>query len=113
MKKPTRYYSKKQENKVAKTLGGKPVSNSGAPMFCCGDVKMDNFLIECKTLTEPKQSMSIKKEWLTKIKEEAISERKPYCALAFDFGSDTNYFIIDERTFKLFVDMINKAEEEI
>lgn len=112
MKKPTRYYSKKQENKVAKTLGGRPVSNSGAPMFCCGDIKLEHFLLECKTQTEPRQSMSIKKEWLTKLKEEAISERKPYYALAFDFGDGNNYFILNEKTFKLFVDIINKMEEE-
>ena len=112
MKKPTRYYSKKQEDSVAKALCGTTVSNSGAPMFCCGDVKLNHFLIECKTHTEPKKSVSIKKEWLDKLKEEAISERKPYHSLAFDFGDGTNYFILDERTFKLFVDMINKLEEE-
>lgn len=31
--KPTRFYSNKQEKKVAKTVGGKQVVNSGATSF--------------------------------------------------------------------------------
>lgn len=31
--KPTRYYSKQQENKVAKRLNGKRTANSGATAF--------------------------------------------------------------------------------
>ena len=38
MNKPTRFYSNKQEKKVAKTLGGKKVANSGATAFHKGDV---------------------------------------------------------------------------
>lgn len=33
MHNPTRYYSKKQENKVAKSLGGRRQANSGATAF--------------------------------------------------------------------------------
>lgn len=110
-KKPTRYYSKKQENRTAKILGGDTVPNSGAANFCGGDVKLDNFLIECKTLTAEKQSMSIKKDWLEKTKQEAISQRKRFYALAFDFGSNDNYYVIDEKTFKYFLDILNKLEE--
>ena len=42
----TRYYSKKQENKVAKKLKGKRTANSGATPFQKGDVVTNNFLIE-------------------------------------------------------------------
>ena len=108
----TRQFSKKQESRVAKDLNGKPVSNSGAAMFCGGDVSTDNFLIECKTLTKPQESMKINKEWLNKIREEAIAKRKRYYALAIDFGSQDDYFIINKNTFKLLVDYINKLEGE-
>lgn len=33
MKRPTRFYSNQQEKKVAKAVGGKQVSNSGATAF--------------------------------------------------------------------------------
>lgn len=41
MNKPTRFYSNKQEKSVAKAVGGKQVSNSGATALTL-------MLIECK-----------------------------------------------------------------
>ena len=99
MNRPTRFYSNKQEKQVAKKLGGKQVSNSGATAFHKGDVKTDSWLIECKTCTTEKKSFSIKQEWLDKNKEEAFAMGKDYSALAFDFGSGNNYYIVDEKTF--------------
>lgn len=110
--KPTRFYSNRQEKSVAKALGGKQVANSGATKFDAGDVAIGNkWLIECKTCTEEKKSISIKKEWLVKNKQEAFAVGKEYSALAFNFGPDTNnYYVIDERTFKMLVDYINESE---
>ena len=59
---PTRFYSNRQEKAVAKAVDGKQVANSGAARFVGGDVRNDNFLIECKTTTTNKQSFSIKKD---------------------------------------------------
>ena len=98
-KNSTRYYSSRQEKAVAKALKGKVVANSGAPAFVAGDVRTDDWLIECKTNTTEKKSFSIKKEWLDKNKEEAFAMNKMYNALAFDFGMGSNYYIIDEKTF--------------
>jgi hypothetical protein len=84
MNKPTRFYSKKQENSVAKQVGGRRVANSGATTFNKGDVTTDDFLIECKTCEKEKASFSIKKEWLIKNREEAFATGKSYSALAFD-----------------------------
>ena len=101
-KKSTRYYSGRQERKVAKALNGKLVANSGASDFVAGDVTSDNFLIECKTCVEDKKSFSIKQDWLEKNKEEAFEMGKDYSALAFNFGpSSENYYVIDERLFKI------------
>ena len=79
--KSTRYYSNRQEKQIVKELGGKQVSNSGATAFHKGDVSMNNFLIEAKTVTKHKDSFSIKLAWLLKNKEEAFAMHKPYNAL--------------------------------
>lgn len=100
MNKPTRFYSNKQEKAVAKSLNGKVVPNSGAIRFGAGDVIVDNWLIECKTCINEKKSFAIKKDWLLKNKEEAFAMNKEFNALAFNFGDNINYYIIDEKTFK-------------
>lgn len=110
----TRKVSKKQEARLAKTLGGKRQSNSGATPFQKGDVVTDLFAIEAKTSTSPKQSISIRKEWVDKIRREAFAMGKPYSAVAFDFGTGSlgnkeTFYIIDEQ---LFVKLHEKLEEE-
>lgn len=99
-KRCTRYYSKKQETKVAKALGGKQTANSGATMWSKGDVTLDNWLIECKTCTEPRKSFTLKREWFDKNKEEAFAMRKDHSALVFDFGEGEQYYVIEESLFK-------------
>ena len=101
-KKPTRYYSKKQETAVAEAVGGSRTLNSGATMFGGkSDVAIPNlFSIECKTKTSAAASISIKKDWIEKLKAEALFDHHPYQALAFNFGPDQdNYYIIDEYLF--------------
>jgi hypothetical protein len=103
MNKPTRYFSKHQENTVAKAVGGKRTANSGATRWSKGDVKTDKWLLECKTKTSESQSISIKKEWLDKNAEEAFAMNKPHSALVFNFGglhNTENYYIINEHEFK-------------
>lgn len=108
MNKPTRFYSNRQEKKVAKIVNGKQTANSGASAFSKGDIRTESgWLIECKTLTEPKKSHTIKKEWLVKNAEEAFAMNKPYNALAFDFGDGDNYFIVDAKTFRKMIDIFN------
>ena len=99
MNKPTRFYSNRQEKAVARKLGGRQVANSGATAFSKGDVRTDDWLIECKTATAEKQSFSIKRSWLDKNREEAFAMRKSYNALCFDFGNGSRYYVVDERTF--------------
>lgn len=107
-KKPTRYYSSRQEKKVANRFGGIQTKNSGATPFQKGDVTLDNWLIECKTCEKEKQSFSIKKQWLEKNLEESMFMGKKFNALMFNFGPDQkNYVIMDEDTFE---DLINKED---
>lgn len=102
-KNSTRYYSGRQERKVAKKLGGKQVANSGAATFVAGDVTTTDWLIECKTKTSDSKSFTIKEEWLMKNEEEAFAMGKNNSALCFDFGPSANkrYYIISERLFQL------------
>lgn len=110
---PTRHFSKKQEDTIAKKLGGQRVKNSGATKFAKGDVSLDKFLLECKTKTSASQSISIQKEWLEKHAKEALFMGKPYNALAFNFGPDEkNYYIIDEELFEFLVEALNGEEIE-
>ena len=109
----TRKYSKVQEDRVAKAVGGKRVANSGATTFRKGDVNSNLFCIECKTAVTRKKSMSILEEWITKLKEEAFAMRKPFWAIAFNFGgleNRENFYIISE---DLFIRLSEKLQEEI
>lgn len=102
-KRPTRYYSKKQENLIAKELGGSRQPNSGATMFSKGDVVLSDWLIEAKTKTSPSNSMTIHKEWLEKNAEEAFAMGKEHSALIFDFGDihyPQEYVVITLEEFK-------------
>ena len=99
-KNATRYYSSRQERAVAKAIGGKQVANSGAGRWCAGDVRTEDFLIECKTCTEPRKAFTLHKEWFNKNKEEAFAMHKDYSALVFDFGDGERFYCIDERLFQ-------------
>jgi hypothetical protein len=110
--KPTRYYSKKQEDAVAKNLGGKRNLNSGATMFQKGDVVTDQFLLECKTKIKDSDSIVIKKDWIQKNKEEAAFMGKHHQAVVFNFGpNQSNYYIIEEYLFQTLLEYLNQNEE--
>lgn len=112
MNKPTRFYSNRQEKKVAKIVEGRQQSNSGAGTFQKGDVTTDEWLIECKTATKEKASFSIKHEWLTKNKEEAFAMGKYYNALCFDYGdAGERYYVINEKMFKQLLQFLKEANE--
>ena len=106
----TRYFSSLQEERVASLVGGNRTSNSGAGNFSKGDVVAHGVLIECKTPTKPKESVSIKKEWIEKNAKEAFEMRIPNHALAicFEPGGE-NHFLIGEGLFSF---LCNKLREE-
>jgi hypothetical protein len=111
---PTRHFSKIQENAVAKAIGGQRTPNSGATPWSKSDVLSDKFAIECKTKTTSSESISIKKEWFSKQKQEAMFMGKPYSAIVFNFGPDEeNHYIIDEYLFLELLNHLNTLEEDI
>lgn len=108
---PTRFYSNRQEKSVAKAVKGRQTPNSGATSFIKSDILTDLFAIECKTVTTEKKSVSIKKDWLTKNKEEAFEMGKSYSALAFNFEpGGENYYVVDERLFKILNEYLQESE---
>ena len=106
---PTRYFSNRQEKRVAKAVGGKQVANSGATKFSKGDVKTQRFLIECKTCTKEQKSFTLQKEWFDKNEEEAFALGYENSAVVFDFGDGVDRYVIDEKTFKY---LLEKLEED-
>ncbi len=77
-KKPTKYYSSKQENRIADYLGWSAVSASGARPFNPGDVKSVEWLAECKTHTDVTDTITISKAVWQKLSNEAKGcMRKP------------------------------------
>ena len=84
--KPTRHYSKLQEEKVADYLNGVLTPNSGAK-HKKGDILLADTIIECKTRTKQSISHTIKKEWILDLKKECIEMGKTYWAIIFDFGT--------------------------
>lgn len=86
--KPTKFYSTKQEKLIAKELGGYPIGGSGAAPCAPGDVRTYDWLVECKTHTEPDHSIFFSASVWSKIKNEATGmHRKP--VLIVDDGSQT------------------------
>lgn len=112
MSKPNRFYSKKQEQKVADALGMKRTPNSGATLFAKGDVEGEEILIECKTLTKEQKQHTIKKEWIEKNEEEAFARGKELSALAFDFGDGKQYYILSELDFINLLSAYREVKEE-
>lgn len=112
--KPTRFYSAKQEKTVAKAIGGRQTANSGATPWQKSDVLTEQFAIECKTKTIASESISIKKEWFEKQRQEAVFMGKPYSAIVFSFGPDQeNHYIIDEYLFQFLQEKLGELEETL
>ena len=111
-KESTRYYSDLQEKSICKLLGAHQQSNSGAGRWRKGDCiqKEASLLIECKTVMDDKNSISIKKDWIVKNKEEKFTQKLGNSCIALNFGpNQENYFLIDEKLMKF---LIEKLEEE-
>ena len=96
MKNSTRAKSSQQEKRIAKAMGGKQVIGSGSTPFLKGDVIVDQLFIEAKTKMVPSQQITVKKAWIDKAKEQALSTRKRDYAVAISFGEPKEYYIIED-----------------
>lgn len=97
---PTRFFSKRQEDSVARALGGARQLNSGAGNMNKGDVIAHDWVIECKTKIIPSDTITVHKEWFNSVEADRKAEAKSYAAVCFSFGDGVNYYAVDEKTFK-------------
>ena len=108
-KESTRYYSDAHEKSICKALGAKQQSNSGAGHFNKGDVvhRDADMLIEAKCSMSPKNSFSVKREWIDKNVKERHSLGLCNSAICFNFEPDgDNYYVIDEKLMKFLVEKL-------
>ena len=108
---PTRVRSKAQEDQVARATGGRRAPNSGATTFGGkSDVNVANLIsVECKTKMTSSESISIKKEWIEKLRAEAAFDGHEYTALAFNFGpNEEMHYIIDEYLFQTLIEILKE-----
>lgn len=112
-KNATRSFSDAHEKSVCKALNAIQTPNSGATKFKKGDCIQQevSLLIECKTSTKEKDSVSIKKEWIDKNNKEAKDMRLDNSCLCFNFGPETdNYYVISEKLMKYLVKSLKEVE---
>lgn len=108
-----RFVSGEQEKRVAKATGGKKQPNSGATLFQKGDVKIPDIgiLIECKTKMGDSKNITIKKEYLEKLEQEAIgmgyNPKKAVLTLSFD--NEKDYYLISDYLFTELCDILRKG----
>lgn len=110
-KESTRYYSDAHEKSVCKALNAHQQPNSGAAKFNKGDVVQQDasLLIECKTCMQPKEAVSVKKEWIIKNKEEAHSVRLSNSCVCINFEpGGENYYVISEKLMKFLVEKLSE-----
>lgn len=98
MSTPQQRASKKQENRIAKSLNqigleARRQMASGAMWFAKSDVISKVFQVEAKTRVKPSSSISVKKEWLDKIYGEAVMVNK-IPALVFSFGDGEDFMVL-------------------
>jgi hypothetical protein len=109
--------SRKQEGRITKTF--KQIAEetrqaiaSGALWFQKSDVISESFRIECKTKVKASTQMTIKKEWLEKISEEAFQTGK-IGLLAFSFGDNKDYLAIESKEFIVLMEELKELREKV
>lgn len=84
------------EKRVADFLGFEVVPYSGSnARFGYGDVRNDEWLIECKNITSDGDKLTIKQSWIQKNRERADNVGKRSC-IAFMPAGKTDKFILME-----------------
>ena len=102
-----------QEKQVAKKVNGEVQVASGGTNFGGGDVLTKNWFFECKTVTTEKNSYSVKKQVIDKMKEQCFEQRRQECALVFRFEPEgKDYFVLDENLFLQMFEIYNDYLEK-
>lgn len=98
-----------QEERVARLFTGKRTPQSGGGKFVLGDVISEDFLVECKTSVTVKDSYSVKREILKKADEQRREMGKELYALAFSFGDEEDFFVLNKKAMSRFLYLQQEA----
>jgi hypothetical protein len=101
-----------QEKRITKTLKQcqdkvRQTLSSGSRWFDKSDVISEDFRVEAKTKATPSSQITLKKEWFTKIEEEAVDTHK-IPILAFSFGDKEDYFVLSAEDF---IDLVQRIKD--
>jgi hypothetical protein len=93
----------RQEKRITKSLNelglqARKQMASGSMWFAKSDVVSSIFQVEAKTKMKPSKVMSVKLEWLEKIKMEALESSK-LPLLVISFGDNKDYVMMDSVDF--------------
>lgn len=81
--------------------------NSGALWYAKGDIKTEDYLMECKERgtvnSRGEKSITIPKEWLVKQELEAFQENRPYWIVPFRYKNDESIYLV--KTFDQEIEM--------
>lgn len=91
--------SRMQEQRIAHDLAGRETIGSGNKMES-GDVSLDDLRIKIEAKRTDKESISIKKEWLVKAREELLIGKEPVLEIEIQ---DERWYMIPHSSFKNFV----------
>lgn len=91
------------EKKVADYLGFDVVPYSGSnARFGYGDVRNEEWLIECKNITPNNNKITIKLEWITKNRERADNVDKRSCVAWMPRGRSDKFILMEYEDFAQF-----------
>lgn len=108
----------KQEGRITKSLkqlgqDARRQIASGSLWFAKSDIVSELFRIEAKTRAKfGQKSIKVEKEWLEKIKQEALETGK-VPALAFSFGDNMDYFVLEDRDFYTLVEELIELRRKL
>ncbi|UOE58188.1 hypothetical protein [Cytobacillus oceanisediminis] len=99
-------------------VDAKRQSNSGALWYAKGDIKTQDYLMECKERgtvnARGEKTISIPKDWLTKQEKEAFQENRPFWILPFRYKNDDSIYLV--KSFDQEIEMyqeIRRLREEL
>lgn len=98
-------------------VDAKRQANSGALWYAKGDIKTQDYLMECKergTLNaRGEKTISIPKEWLTKQEHEAFQENRHYWVIPFRYKNDDSIYLVKsfDHEIEMYQEIRNLQEE--
>lgn len=106
-------------NKNRPVQDAKRQANSGALWYAKGDIKTQDYLMECKERgtvnARGEKSISIPKEWLLKQELEAFQENRPYWVIPFRYKNDDSIYLVKsfEQEIEMYQEIRRLREENL